>query len=525
MTHSSISFVGDGTSIVSEIDFASSTTSTNFLYQCLTAFNEWISTLDSFEQRFQGNLVAVPEIDKESGLVHVGKTEVVPQESPTTNDIVYLGVSGTKKHLVHGGVVAFQGFAKYGSVSKNAFLRGKGACTGERSSDRLPKGWDDTLFLVVDLGRCHFAFYNPARHVFLGIDLNGIVFEQNPEVDLSAPGVQDEDFMSCIPPGAIFVVQSEKVDGREVSLYSKRSKLFVGVTSSGAITSSKSVHGDWDLSLEIVVIMESWRLENVAHHDQLPLTRANTIQQCFEVFEAWKKGLDAFPGKCDGNLVATAREITVVGDIGSPQTEVHFRQGVKDSRVRVGKPGTINSLAMGSIVVLHNKGLNQDLEINQGQVGASSPDSHCRRLTYTNGRHQVCNLFLADTKYPLLVIRLGRERIAFYHIHNEEFLVMKRSGTVVGVQARKPLRNCDVSDESFTNQLPEGAIFMMNPECSDHSVVSFYSEKFEGYLTVNKDKSVNGSSDSPGPSQMFHIIVLMSIERFGEQSHKAFDEI
>jgi hypothetical protein len=506
--------------MVSEIDLASSSTSTNFLYQCLTAFNEWISSLDSFEQRFQGNLVAVPTIDKESGLVWIEKTEIVPQDSSPASNTVYLGVRGTKNRLVHGSVVAF--FAK--GSTQNAFLHGKKV---QRLSGRLPKDWDETLFLVVDLGHCHVAFYNTARHVFLGVALNGEVFEHYAAVDLSAPGVKDEDFISAVPPGAIFVMQSEKEDGGNVSLYSKRCKSFIGVTSGGCTTWSKSVYGPGDLSLQMAVIMESWLLENVGQGERPLLPRANTIQQCFETFETWTKGLASFPGKCDGNLVATAREITVVGDIGSPQTEVHFSSDAKDSRIRAGKLGTINNLATGNVVVLHNKGLNRDLEINRGQVGVKPPPpiygTAGTRLMYQNGHFHVSNLYPSDTSYPLLIVHLGRDRIAFYHIQSEEFLVMKPNSSVVGVQARRLLRHSDVSDEFFVNQIPEGAVFVMNTERSDHSAVSFYSEKFERYLTVNKDQSVNGSSDSPGPSQMFHIIVLMSIERFGEQSHK--DEI
>jgi hypothetical protein len=523
MTHSSISFEGDGTSMVSEIDLASPPTTTNFLYQCLSAFNEWIGTLDTFEQRFQGNLVAVPEIDKESGLVRIEKTEIVPPESPTTNDIVYLGVHGTKKHLVHGSVVAF--FAK--GSAQNAFLHGKETLNVQRLSDHLPKKWDETLFLVVDLGHCHFAFYNTARHVFLGATLSGEVAEHSTALDLSAPGVQDDDFIGCVPPGAVFVVQSEKDDGGKVSLYSKQTKSFIGVTHDGYVRSSKSrySHGAGDLSLQIAVIMESWRLENVAQSERPLLPRANTIQQCFETFETWKQGLATFPGKCDGNLVATAREITVVGDIGSPQTEVHFRPD-KDSRLRVGKLGTINNLTSGSVVVLHNRGLNRDIEINRGRVSAKPPfGSYSTRLTHQNGNYHVSNLCLAHTDYPLLVIRLGRERIAFYHVQSEEFLVMKPDSSVVGVQGRRFLRHSDVSDEFFVNQIPEGAVFVMTTESSDHSAVSFYSEKFGRYLTVNNDQSVGGSIDGPGPSQMFLIIVLMNIERFGEGPHKGFDAV
>jgi hypothetical protein len=521
MTHSSISFEGDGTSMVSEIDLAPPSTSTNFLYQCLSAFNEWISSLDSFEERFQGNLVAVPEIDAESGLIRVGKTVIVPEYRSPASDTVYLGGRGMKDRLVHGSVVAL--FAK--GSAQNAFLHGKKV---PRLSDCLPKDWDETLFLVVDLGHCHVAFYNTARHVFLGVDLNGNVFEHYAAVDLSASGVQDKDFMSSVPPGAIFVIQPENADESSVSLYSKRSKSFIGVTREGCITSSTSVYGDGDLSLQVALIMESWRLDNVGHRERLQLPRANTIQQCFEIFEAWAKGLDSFPGKYDGNLVATAREITVVGDIGLPRTELHFRPGKKDSWIRVGKLGTINDLATGNVVVLHNKELNRDLEINQGHVGAKPPEdrysTEITRLAWQNGHYHVSDLYPSDTNYPLLVIGLGRNRIAFYHVHSEEFLVMKPNSSVVGVQARKFLRHSDVSDELFLNQIPEGAVFVMNTVRSDHSAVSFYSEKLGRSLTVNNDR-LEGSSDGPGPSQMFHIIVLMNIERFGEGSHKGFDAV
>jgi hypothetical protein len=484
MTYSSISFEGDGlsTSVDSEIDLVSSSTCKNFLHQCLKEFNKWLAALDTLEGRFPGNVAAVPEIDKESGLVRVEKRICRPQKKSSIGG-VYVGVPGTKKCLTHGSVIALH------CSGTNSFLHLTGVHNEECARHPLPRGWVDTLFLVVELGNCHFAFYSTSQHAFLGVNWKGEVFEHFPEVDLADPGVQDEDFLNCIPPGAIFVVQSEKMDGREVSLYSRLSKSFIIMKSlHGGIGSASNGTGSYaraHQSFPIVLVMESSSINDMAQREMLAPTKGNTIQQCFEAFETWKKGLDSFPGKFEGRLVAATREITVVGDMGPPETEIHL----VDFEIRVGVKGTINNLATGSVVVLHNRALHQHLEIAQGRV---------------KGQYYASGLCLRDN--PFLAIRISSDRVAFYHIQNEEFLVMKSDGRVAGVHSRLCLSKSEVTDELFCSQIPEGAAYLVRSEQSDHSAVSLFSEKANMYLTMNADHSVNGSGGDPHTSQIFQIM-------------------
>jgi hypothetical protein len=186
----------------------------DYLSQCLRAFRDWHDSLDTRSDRFNGSLVAIPEIESETGVVCVATTNVVKSEEPQHHNTIYFGVKGTMASLVHGSVVALYNRAHDGFMSVNSL----------GPLNRLPKSGQ--LFLVVDLGNHHFSFYSILNDRLVGFSHGDGLFGCFPVRDLSSVGISDNEFIAEIPSAAVFVVRPELRDGTMISVYSKCAKAF-----------------------------------------------------------------------------------------------------------------------------------------------------------------------------------------------------------------------------------------------------------------------------------------------------------
>jgi hypothetical protein len=110
------------------------------------------------------------------------------------------------------------------------------------------------------------------------------------------------------------------------------------------------------------------------------------------------------------------------------------------------------------------------------------------------------------------VIHSGDNRWSFYSILHDQFLVLKSPTELICVQPNVSLRTPDISDNIVLERVPDGAWFYINQESSDGHSVSLLSQKSQTYVTVNDDGTASAEADSPGDSQLFQIVLIMTVD-------------
>jgi hypothetical protein len=173
-----------------------------FLAQCHDAFRKWLGSVPKLEERFDGNFVAVPEVDNATGEIRVASARIVDGLKSKCSDAagtppsgsrgpvdtsqnaeqvleslfitevkkkgpVYIGEEGYTESLSHGSVVALH------CCHHNRFLRlhnEKAGSSKPQDINQLPRQRMRDLFLVVKLGSNRCAFYNIGSAQFLGMN-------------------------------------------------------------------------------------------------------------------------------------------------------------------------------------------------------------------------------------------------------------------------------------------------------------------------------------------------------------------
>jgi hypothetical protein len=473
---------------------------TDFLPQCLRTFTEWRDSLDGRSDRLEGNFVAFPEIDSCSGSVRIAKTVVVDVAETEENDQVYLGDQGKLSDLVHGSVIALH------SVAHDRFVQMTASQTKSRSSQvlgRLPKAWERELFLVVHLGYQHLAFYNVNNGKFLGINsVSRFAHGYWPGNDLLCPGIDDGKFLDSTPKAAIFVVQRERSDGSVISIFSKYSKTFLRMAEDGTVDAKPDGSSAWK-NFRIVVVMNSKHIVRPPGSFErawsVECATTSTIQQCYSTFVSWKNGLNSFSGCFDGNLMSTVQVVAASGDVLAPVTKVIRTSTGTNTLVQLGKVVPSTRVSHGNVVALYHEKSGLFLETNFNQVRGGSKG--------TAGK-----LKLTDYRPNLLVISSGDNRFSFYSICHDQFLVLKSPTEMVCLQPNVSLRTPCVSDDVVLDRVPDGAWFYINQEGSDGYQISLLSEKFQTYVTIDDGGKANAMATSPGDSQLFQIVLIMSVD-------------
>jgi hypothetical protein len=467
----------------------------DFLSQCVRAFNQWFSLKNEHKK---GNVVVIPALDDEKGVVHIATTDVTLQDGSTVEENVYLGVTGTQFDLVHGSVVAI-----YCDASQR-FLQMVGRRVNPKegaSSEKLSRDALSHLFLVVDLGHDCFAFYGIKAGRFLGISSGFEVYGLWSAADLKKDPLDDEDVVEAIPDDALFIARSERSDGSLVSFLSLFQKRFLGIEN-GSIHASTTTVGPCE-TFRIVVVMDSSRLggldEQCAWVPASGLARKFTIQHCFNAFSQWKAGLATFPNRLDGNLVGVLKQDPSTGEISISDTEIVQSQRL--SSARLGIPGRVDSLSHCNVVALRSRKIDRFMRTQLGSVAGSV---NAPQITPTSRNR------------PYLVLTIAENEFAFYNVYWNSFLVVESPDSVIPFQPKMHLGREAVSDEHILSRIPEGAVFIVKSEGSDGSAISLYSKKFHTFVTMTDDGKVNASATSPGDSELFRIVLLMKVDLFAE---------
>jgi hypothetical protein len=476
----------------------------DFLSQCFRAFNNWHSLLEKHDYGKKGNLVACPGMDRDTGTIYVAETNVVEHDVSSESELPCLGFTGTKSHLIHGSVVSL-----YCDASKCFLQLEDGRARPKRcpSVHQLPTNSTNELFLVVDLGHGCFALYNIKLGQFVGINASFEVYGLCSVADIAEGGVGDEDLVEGIPDDAIFVVRSERSDASLISFFSLFRKRFLTIRSD-SIEATATQTGDYQL-FRVVVVMDSACLGGLNDRSKwVPansLARKFTIQQCFNAFFKWVAGLATLANQLDGNLVGVAKQNPSTGDISAPETEV-MKQSYKNMEICLGSPGRACSLTHCNVVVLASLKLRRLLVFDFGKaISMSSVPITCEAR-----------------RCQFLVLKLGENRCAFYHVHCGSFLVVKSPDEVVPIQPKCHLERASVSDEQILSRVPEGGIFTVKLERSDGSAVSLFSDKFQRFLTFAEDGKINATGTSPGDQQLIQVVLLMKVELFPEPGMAPF---
>jgi hypothetical protein len=470
----------------------------DFLAQSLRAFRGWHDSLAEHNHRFKGNLFAIPELGGETGTVRVATTNVVKRETAGIYQHVYLGFRGTTRSLVHGSVVALRDHAQKYERYINVLPR-----SSDRYVDTHPS--IDDLFLVIDLGNHHFSFYNIGNDHLLGLSHGerdppwSSTFGCCPVRDLSESGISDHEFISEIPNSSIFVVQPERPDGAIVSLYSKCAKGFFPSDSSTGASACDP--------FQIVVAFEAAAVVAGCSKRKVlpsawPCTAASIMQQSYDAFVKWKREIESFPNRFSGNMIAAAKEASVLGDVLPPRTEIVCGSG-KISEVQLGKVTGMGDLSYGNVVALRMIARDRFLETDGTSAKLHSRSCDAEKLP------------LADNEVHFLVAELGEDRYSFYNIYHDQFLVAKSPQNIIGLQRKLNLSRSELSDEAFLDQIPRGAIFIVKPGNCQGSVVSLYSETCKGYVTSPERQKLEATATAVGNAELFQVVLLMKIERHG----------
>jgi hypothetical protein len=477
----------------------------DFLSQCFRAFNNWYSLLEKHDHGKKGNLVACPGIDCDTGTIYVAETNVVEHDVSSASELPCLGFTGTKSHLIHGSVVSL-----YCDASKSFLQLEDGlACPNEASScQSLPTDSTTELFLVVDLGHGCFALYNVKLGLFVGINASFEVYGLCSSANLAGGGVCDEDIVERIPDDAIFVVRSERSDDSLVSFCSLFRKRFLSIESD-SIEATATRPGLHEL-IRIVVVMDSKCLGGLDERSNwIPASSSSrkfTIQQCFNAFFKWQAGLATLANRLDGVLVGLAKQDPATGDISVPKTEV-LQHAVKLEETRLGAPGRAGSLSHCNVVALTSLKLDRLLLLDFGKICIN---------------HDKFNITHEARRCQFLVLKLGENLCAFYHVHCGSFLVVKSPDEVVAIQPKSHLERASVSDEQILSRVPDGAVFTVKREGIEGSAVSLFSNKFQRFLTFTEDGKINATGTSPGDQQLIQVVLLMKVELFAEPGMAPF---
>jgi regulator of extracellular matrix RemA (YlzA/DUF370 family) len=156
--------------------------------------------------------------------------------------------------------------------------------------------------------------------------------------------------VSRFDKAAVFVIQRERSDGSMISIFSKCSKTFLRMTEDGTIDAKSDGSSLWK-KFRIVVVMDAKHVTGSLERACAPdWETTSTLQQCYSSFVSWRKGLDSFAARLDGNLMAAVRVVTASGDVVAPVTEVIHHSGDKNSVVQLGKVVPATWIGHGNVV-------------------------------------------------------------------------------------------------------------------------------------------------------------------------------
>jgi hypothetical protein len=255
----------------------------------------------------------------------------------------------------------------------------------------------------------------------------------------------------------------------------------------------------------IVVVMNSRHLgglgETCTWVPASPSARKFTIQGCYDSFVLWKEGLDKSPNRFDGNVVGAAKQDPFSGTISISDPEIVIGRSESSVNICLGEPIRARNLSHCNFVALKSGKFNRFVKTSLGKIAAT--DKGCQI------DNTMCDL-------PYLVLRIAENEFAFYSVHWNSFIAVKSPDEVIPIQQKNHLNSDVVSDERILSRIPEGAVFIVKSEGSIGSAMSLYSEKFETFVTMTDDGKVNASATSPGDSELFHIVLLMKVDLFGE---------
>jgi hypothetical protein len=233
-----------------------------------------------------------------------------------------------------------------------------------------------------------------------------------------------------------------------------------------------------------------------------PCTAASVIQQSYDAFVKWKRGIESCPNRFNGNVIAVAKEASVLGDILPPRTENVCGSG-KNSKVRLGKVTGMGDLSHGNVVALRMVARDRFLETDGTAAQLHSRSCDAEKLP------------LEDYEVHFLVAELGEDRYSFYNVYHDQFLVAKSPQNIIGLQRKVNLSRSELSDETFLDQIPRGAVFIVKPGNCQGSVVSLYSETCKGYVTAPDYEKLEATATAVGSVELFQVVLLMKIERHG----------
>jgi hypothetical protein len=185
------------------------------------------------------------------------------------------------------------------------------------------------------------------------------------------------------------------------------------------------------------------------------------LAQCFQAFALWYYCLRSRDVR--GNIIVIPEIDYGKGVVRIARTE--FAQQDRSTTVRgayVGFTGTLSHLIHGSVVAIYCDESKSFLEMN-GSLVYPKECTSSEKLP----RDAITYLFL--------VIDLGYGYIAFYNMETGRFLGVSTDLDVYGISSTADLNEDGLGDEDTMEEIPNDALFVVRPERSDGSLVSFFS--------------------------------------------------
>jgi hypothetical protein len=248
------------------------------------------------------------------------------------------------------------------------------------------------------------------------------------------------------------------------------------------------------------------------------------LSECVRTFNEWIETIKQFPNWLEGNLVAAlisekdesmgSLSILKTAFLSKAQAETVEFEGlmiedfivsrelrslgnVKDIERRnyLGMQACCPSIHHGNVVAFYCAAQKRFLRILDSKA------------SFFTQKKDILKLPRGWDSERFLVISLGGGRFAFYSICHSQLLAMAAK-QVIGIPCAKQLDSL-TADERFKAEIPSEAIFVVNPERSDQSAVSLYSEKYQNYITMT-DVDVSGDGKKPRAEQTFDIVLVMT---------------
>jgi hypothetical protein len=227
------------------------------------------------------------------------------------------------------------------------------------------------------------------------------------------------------------------------------------------------------------------------------------LSQSLRAFKEWRASLGKRSDGFQGNFVAIPKIDSKTGIVSIAEANV-FNTGETGpgTQVSLGVKGTMSKFVHGSIIALHNPARNCFLKMST--LRASARLESLERLSQ-DGETEL-----------FLVLDLGRGHFSLYSVAYSHLLGFYHADQVFGYWPVAELSSID--DRQFLAEIPDAAVFIVQPQRSDGSTISLYSKCTKSFLQVSGNYFLGGSTGTSADEE-FQVLVVMDAEKLTGVNH------